>query len=59
MLFLKALFYYSHLTKFHNIFISDEDFEKFRNKLSNLLDISKMGSNPVLVVGFKEYNVAS
>ena len=42
MLFLKALFYYSHLTKFHNIFISDEDFEKFRNKLSNLLDIFLM-----------------
>jgi hypothetical protein len=42
MLFLKALFYYSHLTKFHNIFISDEDFEKFRNKLSDVLDIFLM-----------------
>ena len=42
MLFLKALFYYSYLTKFHHIFISDEDFEKFRNKLSDVLDIFLM-----------------
>lgn len=38
LLFLKALFYYLSLTKFHHIFISDENFEKFRTILSSILD---------------------
>lgn len=42
LLFLKALFYYSSLTKIHHIFISDEHFEKFRNKLSDVLNIFLM-----------------
>jgi hypothetical protein len=39
LLFLKAVFYYISITKFHLIFISDENFEKFRNKLSDILNI--------------------
>jgi flagellar basal body-associated protein FliL len=39
LLFLKAVFYYMSITKIHHIFLSDENFEKFRNKLSDVLDI--------------------
>lgn len=42
LLFLKALFYYSSLTKIHHFLISDEHFEKFRNKLSDVLNIFLM-----------------
>ena len=39
LLFLKAVFYYMYLTDIHHIFFSVEQFEKFRNKLSDILDI--------------------
>ena len=39
LLFLKALFYYIYLTNLHHIFFTVEQFEKFRNKLSDVLNI--------------------
>jgi hypothetical protein len=42
LIFLKALFYYISLTKFHHIFMSDEKFENFRRMLSNVLNIFLM-----------------
>jgi len=39
LLFLKTLFYYISLTKFHHIFMSDEKFEKFRHTLSDILNV--------------------
>jgi hypothetical protein len=39
LLFLKALFYYMYLTNLHHIFFTVEQFEKFRNKLSDVLNI--------------------
>ena len=35
---LKAVFYFISLTNFRHIFVSDENFEKFRNILTNILD---------------------
>ena len=42
LIFLKALFYYISLIKFHHIFMSDEKFENFRNKLSDMTNIFLM-----------------
>ena len=39
LLFLKAVFYYMSITKFHNIFLTVEQFEKFRNRLSDITNI--------------------
>lgn len=39
LLFFKAIFYYMYLTNFHHIFFTVEQFEKFRNKLSDVLNI--------------------
>jgi hypothetical protein len=39
LLFLKAVFYYMSITNIHHIFFTVEQFEKFRNKLSDVLDI--------------------
>ncbi len=39
LLFLKAIFYYMYLTNLHHIFFTVEQFEKFRNKLSDVLNI--------------------
>lgn len=39
LVFLKAIFYYISLTNFHHVLISNENFEKFRNRLSDILDI--------------------
>jgi hypothetical protein len=39
LIFLKAVFYYMSITNFHHFFISDEHFEKFRNKLSDITNI--------------------
>lgn len=38
LIFLKAVFYFISLTNFRHIFVSDENFEKFRNILTNILD---------------------
>jgi hypothetical protein len=38
--FVKVILYYSSLTKIHSIIISDEKFEKFRHKISDIVDIS-------------------
>jgi|688.fasta_scaffold688533_2 hypothetical protein len=38
LIFLKALFYFISLTNFHHILVNDEQFEKFRNILTNILD---------------------
>ena len=39
LIFLKVVLYFMYLTNFHHIFVSVEQFEKFRNKLSDVLDI--------------------
>jgi hypothetical protein len=39
LVFLKAVFYYISLTNFQHVLISNERFEKFRNRLSDILDI--------------------
>ena len=38
LLFFKVILYFISLTKFNNILISDENFEKFRKILTNFLD---------------------
>ena len=37
--FLKVVFYYMSITNLHHIFFTVEQFEKFRNKLSDVIDI--------------------
>ena len=39
LIFLKAALYFMYLTNFHHIFFTVEQFEKFRNKLSDVTDI--------------------
>ena len=39
LLFLKAVFYYMSITKFPHIFLTVEQFEKFRGKLSDITNI--------------------
>ena len=39
LIFLKAALYFMYLTNFHHIFFTVEQFEKFRNKLSDVIDI--------------------
>ena len=39
LIFLKVVFYYMSITNLHHIFFTVEQFEKFRNKLSDILDI--------------------
>lgn len=39
LVFFKAFLYFISFVKYHRIFISDENFEKFRNIYSDLLDI--------------------
>ena len=39
LIFLKVVFYYMSITNLHHIFFTVEQFEKFRNKLSDVIDI--------------------
>ena len=55
LLFLKALFYYIYLTNLHHIFFTVEQFEKFRYKLSDLLN-SFIGIISLLVLFLRKDN---
>ena len=55
LIFLKAIFYYMKLTKFHHIFISDENFEKFRTILSSILDALLMITS-LFILFFRKNN---
>jgi hypothetical protein len=39
LIFIKVVLYFMYLTNFHHIFFTVEQFEKFRNKLSDIIDI--------------------
>ena len=42
LVLLKAAFYFMSITNFKHIFISDENFEKFRNILTDIVDVFLM-----------------
>lgn len=39
LIFIKVVLYFMYLINFHHIFFTVEQFEKFRNKLSDIIDI--------------------